>query len=662
LHYKTGRFWNSYCKTRFVKKRQMKKLATLFSIVLGLNLGFTQETVNITINGISPETEKSIIPGDQVSFFEFEKGGYARNVIVKVKTSKGTKRIFGSFDVKPDGNGHYTFSETIEIKESSNVTFNSDIKLLISMPTIFGNAVWTEVIRTKETLTDPIVLDRYSEKAGTDLEPRKRLNVNFSAIAYDDKLKNKVNQQDDSWRETKKEDFHFYLKNEGDEAWKIDQVMKYGTKSGYTVSASLPYNDELDLNKMIVMRVEVTTVKKNILWDEVSFKARGMTEVFFGNNYQVVDHEVTEGPEETGTIGSDGYDSDDDNPTIDPPTVDESDADPVVESTTENGTESNSTETGIVSSGTITTTTTTIGTIDNGGATDLTTKTTEATCAKLNPGDSLVTVNGSKVCIRGFKGEGAKAMVGTLALDCNFEINGTIFPIKGNEKIKCNKADGKLVEGTLRANTTFNSSAGVINLREGSVVKFQGEKLIGGSLAENASIEVGGKTVVCAPNQALEYDIRFDVQGRYVEGTLANPLLWGTNTSFTFPEMSRLVYKNGVISKVICQKESSFDLNGKTINVLNHNALGAYEFSAKGELTEVNSAAGNMVVIEDQSVPVKEGTKIKFELVDGTYQITKFFAASQVTLNVYKGKSTKSVTVKAGKKVVLKDGKVVKAG
>ncbi len=638
----------------------MKKLIGLVICLVSINSLFAQDAVDLNIVGFTPEVEGSILPGDRVFYSLFENGESSRNVIVKLMAPSGTKRYFGSADIAKDANGHYDFDVKVSIKETSKVKFEGDIVLLISMPTIFGNSVWTKITRTRETLTDPITLDQYTEKADQDYPPRKRLAINCSAIAYDNELKKEVTDNGDTWKNRDKEDYHFFLKNVGDQNWKIDQKMQYGKKSGGDVNASLPYNDELDLDRKIVLRIEITTELGNILWNEVEIESRGLSRFYFGRNYLKAGEEVEE---ETGNGSSNEDVPDTNNNTTE--TVDTQDNSSSVNNidqkggNTETANKVDNTETSnkVDNSGTSNTT------LIKEGASDLTTKTLSAKCATMNAGDSLVNVNGSNVCIQGFKAQGTKSMVGVLALDCNFEIAGTIYPIKGNESITCNKADGKLIEGVLRANTVFNSSVGDVTLKEGTIVKFKGDKLIGASLAENSTITVNGSSFECTANASQDFDIRFDVQGKLVEFTTANLINYTANDlSLQFPAKSRLVYKSGQLNKVFTTATSAFSFGENTINVAASTKGASYTFSDGINLKEVSAGTGNSVSIEGKAISVKEGSIIKFDINAGATEIVKFFVANEITINVYKGKSAKETKVKAGKKVVLENGVVVKAG
>jgi hypothetical protein len=116
------------------------------------------------------------------------------------------------------------------------------------------------------------------------------------------------------------------------------------------------------------------------------------------------------------------------------------------------------------------------------------------------------------------------------------------------------------------------------------------------------------------------------------------------------------------LNRVICTEASSFELNGTVFHAQPDKKSPSYSFDNKSMLAEITAGEGNSIKIEDAMIAVEEGSRIKFELNGGSYEVVKFFTAEQVKLNVQKGSSTKEVTVKAGKKVVLSGGKVVKAG
>ena len=634
----------------------MKKIVLLICSDIISLASLAQKSAEVNITGIDSKIERNILPGDVISYWTGDDGTPYQNIRVRVTTEDGNEVFHTALDATPDDNGHYTINHKVLITESSRIKLEGELELLIYVETIFGNYIWTEINRNMSNISEPIVLDKYSKQQGRSTPAQKAIKLEYYFIAEDKALKEKVLAHDDNWEDRKISDFRFMLKNVGDKDWKINEVFETGQNvMRRSVKVSIPFDDvcPIDLSKKIVLRVEMQTTKGNLLWEEAELDARGLKKTYYSKYYDIVESGKVD---ETGSVVNEDLNSNgnafngDNTEKIDqnnqnnnilnsekPEIDDEIKSNQIIK-------EEISVKPGQI------------------GAIDLTTRTDIAVCDKMEQGDTLINVNGSKVCVKAFRPQGAKAMVGTLAMDCNFEIKGTVFPIQGNKTIICNKADGKLVEGVLRENTVYSSSVGKIVLKKGSVVKFLGDQLIGGTLAENATLTIDGKTIKCAVNPKLEQDIRFDVQGRLVDCTLSEKLDWNAKVALYFPEMSRLVFKNGSLHKVYCASNSSFELNGKTLTVKGDNNETSYEFSSDNELTEITSGEANQVEIEKSLVDIQEGTTVSFEVSNNLLAISKFYVAKDININVYKGSSAKSVDVKMGKKVVLKDGVVIKAG
>ena len=200
----------------------MKSLLLLLTVCFTSFLMNAQVTANLSISGIKSEIEKQMLPEDMVSFFGQHGNFMHKNVKVELMTPKGKKLFFGSYDVKPDANGHYTFDGTIEVKEGYKVDLSGEIELLVWVETICGNVVWTRVQRTLTTLSDPIELDHYNERQGTMKPTHQKMRIQFSAKSYEEDMKEKLAANNDNIENRDNEDFHLMLKNVGDTEWKVD--------------------------------------------------------------------------------------------------------------------------------------------------------------------------------------------------------------------------------------------------------------------------------------------------------------------------------------------------------------------------------------------------------------------------------------------------------
>ncbi|NOQ73849.1 MAG: hypothetical protein GQ574_17715 [Crocinitomix sp.] len=619
----------------------MKKTLTLCLFIFTLVSTHAQITKELIVAGVAENIENAMLAGDQISF---NGPSSQSNLHLKITSDKGNKTFHACVDPIINANGHYSFERIIKVKENSKITFEGELEVFVWMETIFGNKLWTKVTRTKDNITDPITLDHYNHEKDERYAALNTFRITCSGIPYDADLKAKLKaNNNDEFVNADREDFHIYLKNKGDAKWKIDELNKTGAKTKTSVKALVQNTGVLDLKKTIVLRVELTTKNGNILWDEIEVEAQAMSTPIWGVNYKII--ETTESEEEETEVEE----------TEEVPPVDETNNDEKVEEIN-TAAEVEETERVNVSTDKVNVNTVTAKTID------LTTKTPKAFCTEMTKGDTVITVSGSSICVNSPKPAGSKAKTATLGADCNFEVGGVVFPIKSNETIMYNLANGALLQGVLRANVTYTTTIGDIVLKEGSIVVFKADKLIGGSLAENATLKIGNTTLECTPNGALDNDIRFDNKGRLMECTIANDLEWKTDIALTFPKMSRLKFKNERLDKVVSIATTSFVLNGKTVNVQGHKITSAYAFNSDGQLEMVISGSSNTIDIEGQSVPIEEGSKITLAIEEGYTVIAKVFAAETVTIKVYKGKSVKETTVKAGKKIVIENGIVVKAG
>lgn len=612
----------------------MKKTLTLCLFIFTLISTQAQITKELMVTGVAETTEKGILPGDQISF---NGPSTKSNLHLQITSDKGKKVFHACVDPMIDANGHYNFERIVKVKENSKITFEGELEIFVWMETIFGNILWTKVNRTKDNVTDPIALDNYNHTKDDRYEPVNMFRINCAGIPYDKDLKAEIKANNDVFDDIDREDVHIYMKNKGDTEWKVDELNKTGQMSRTRVSALVENTGVIDLTKTIIVRVEYTTENGNMLWDEIEVEAQALSTQIWAKNYVILeqDEAPAEETEETPPVEE----------TEEAPPVEETEETPPIEESTNTPVETPITEEVTTPKGI-----------------DLTTKTPSALCAKMTKGDTVITVSGSSICVNSLKPAGSKAKTAILGADCNFEVGGVVFPIKSNETIMYNLANGALLQGVLRSNMTYSSSAGDIVLKEGSIVIFKGKKVIGGSLAENATLKIGNTTLECAPNGALDNDIRFDNNGKLLGCTIANELVWKTDVELTFPKMSNLLFRNERLRKVVVASPTSFVLNGKTINVKGDKTAGAYKFNTDGELESVLAAGSNSINVEGQKVEIKEGSMIEFTNEGGTTVIRKVLVATTVTVKVYKGDSSKEKTVKAGKKIVFENGKVVKAG
>lgn len=117
-------------------------------------------------------------------------------------------------------------------------------------------------------------------------------------------------------------------------------------------------------------------------------------------------------------------------------------------------------------------------------------------------------------------------------------------------------------------------------------------------------------------------------------------------------------FRAGKINGVQLSQPTTLSFNGKDYTVAAGSGKSSDIVLLTDKIVSFNSGSGNSMELQGQTIAFKPGTLVR---VSNGETIDKFFVAEPVTVTVYK-KKEKVVDVKPGKKIVLKDGKIVKAG
>ena len=269
----------------------MKNVLTVLILIFSISvLGQTHE---LKIDGIAADVENSLLKGDMISYYgNYGTNGKYQHKNLKVKINNvgdyKTESFFKSVDLKADETGHYNLKEVVEIKGSSRVDITKDIEITVYLKTIYGNAIWAKETRTPSTITEPILLNQYTEKEGKDYPPKNELTVDFTSKPNDDAIKKRIEENGDSYKKRKKENYHFFLKNVGDKDWVLDVLAPFGSiTSGMGMKANIKNPDKLDMSNNVIVRAEITTEKGNLLWSEVEFEPRMICRPTPSMNYVV---------------------------------------------------------------------------------------------------------------------------------------------------------------------------------------------------------------------------------------------------------------------------------------------------------------------------------------------------------------------------------------
>ncbi|MCH2223469.1 MAG: hypothetical protein MK066_01775 [Crocinitomicaceae bacterium] len=620
----------------------MKQLITT-AVILLFGSAFSQTTAELNIDGISSQLISKILPGDLISYY----GNYGTNGMFQHKNLKAklnnvddyrTSTFSKSVDLKVDENGQYDLHEILTVEGGSRLDLSKDVEIIVYIETIYGNRIWSKVTRDSSTITDPIILDQYTAKEGKDYPAEKELIVEFSAKPVNQTLRDGIIDNGDDYKKRKREDFHFMLKNKGDQNWKIDVWGPFGSvSSGLGMKAILKNPEKLDLSKTIVMRAEAKTLKGKLVWSEVELEPRSVSRPIKAVNYDGIEDQ-----NETPNITETETNSTSDETTDTPPAENKTEAENTLPKE-----ETASSPTQPIYS----------------GATDLTTQTLNASCNDTSAAYTTVMLNGSKVCIHNGTPSGGKGFYnGKLEMDCNFKIAGTVFPIKGGSSIKYHLTSKYLSNGYLRDDVTYTTKQGTFTFKKDSRISFHPSGVLEGILTENTTVTCQGEELNVRASQKGIPDISFDKLSRIKKISIASNVSWLALQKINLPTGSTLYFRNGKLNSVQLSETSTIKVEEKEYYIKAIKGKSSI-FLTDGSVVKSFTVTGeSQIVIEDQKIAIKPGSEIRLKASDIGYTIERFYVDSPITIKVYKGKKIKTVEVKAGKKIVIKEGKVVKAG
>lgn len=160
-------------------------------------------------------------------------------------------------------------------------------------------------------------------------------------------------------------------------------------------------------------------------------------------------------------------------------------------------------------------------------------------------------------------------------------------------------------------------------------------------LAQPATLNVDGMTIVCQERQDDKPNIYFDNQGRLAGCTLKSAVEWKVKQIFNFSKNSRLVFKNDEIDQVFLGTAGKISVAVKEYQVSNDERQPSFRFGWKNELEAFLSGVGNTFDIEGQALVIETGPEVRITNETAATSIERFLAGSEVTVNVYKSSKTK---------------------
>ncbi len=575
---------------------------------------FGQKTITLQLTGIKPEIEKQMIAGDIIpSGF-----GY-NNIMLRLKNTdqKGWTLNSGKIynPVYDKQTNHYTMKVDFKISESKYYSLDKPFKIVINILTVYGNSIWTEFTCAADAVPKTVELDHYNgEEGDTKKAAVKSLRlmgkdvppVLLSKLQPGEKITPKGNN------------LILRIRYQDSKQWMVDQSSSYADASGrFWTKIPLPAN--FDIQRPFVVQAGRKTSFGNVLWGELLRNEK---------NNSANDITLSQF---SGKI---------DEPTAKLSTKVESVTE-VTESTASNNT------IGIINSGQV-----------NNSSQD------ESSSYASNVSGVKVALGQQRVFIEVDKGPDSLVdlyVKSTLVKDAKIMVGSSDIILKRGTQITYNPKQGFASAGTSAKEQTVRVGNGMITIKENSPIEFHKFRLKSAALTNESTLTTPIGEVSFGPGGST-YDILFDEGGDLVEGFTSKDLSINPGGSpVTIPARSGLTFRNNKLMTIDPSSDFNLTINSTSYTVSGSNSGPAiYLDRRSGAIEEIVVGDGHSITVEGTPIAVKSQSKLSFDFENNQYAVSKFHVANSLTVKEYnkKGKS-KDVEVKEGRRLTIKEGKVV---
>jgi hypothetical protein len=597
----------------------MKHLFPLLALFLSATI-FGQKTVTLTLSGIKPEIEKQMIAGDIIpSGF-----GY-NNIMLRLKNTDQKNWTFNVGKiynpVYDPQTKHYTMNVSIKISESKYYSLDKPFKFIITIQTVYANSIWTEFTCAPDAVPKTVELDHYNAVEGDT----KKAAVKSLALRGNDvppALLSKL--QSGEKITTKGNNLIVRIRYQDSKQWIIDQASSYLDASG-RFWTKIPLPTDFDINRPFLVQAGKKTNFGNVLWGEL---AR---------------HEKNNAENDITFSQFSGK--------IDAPTAKLSTKPEVIESTE------------LTASTASTASNNTIGTINSSPGNNSTSQDETSSYAS-NVSGQKVQLGQQRAIIEVDKGPDSLVdgiVKSILVKNAIVMVGFQGIVLKKGTEITYNPRQGFASSGTSATEQTVKVGNSVITIRENSPIEFHKFRLKSAALAKDATITTSIGEVNFGPGGST-YDILFDEDGDLIEGLTAKELALNPGGApITLPVRSGLTFRNNKLITIDPSSDFSCTISGAQYKVSGSNIGPAiYLDRRSGAIEDLVIADGHTITIEGTPISLKSQSKLSFEFENNQYAVSKFYVANALTVKEYnkKGKS-KDVEVKEGRRLTIKEGKVV---
>ncbi len=601
----------------------MKHLFSLLALLLSITI-FGQKTITFTLTGIKPETEKQMIAGDIIpSGF-----GY-NNIMLRLKNTDQKNWTFNVGKiynpVYDPQTKHYTMNVNFKISESKYYSLDKPFKLIITIQTVYANSIWTEFTCAADAMPKTVELDHYNEVEG-DTKKAAVKSLRLMGKDVPPALLSKL--QPGEKITPKGNNLLVRIRYQDSKQWIVDESSSYADASGrFWTKIQLP--SDFDIQRPFLVQAGRKTSFGNVLWGELLRNEKNNSE-----------NDITYS-QFSGKI---------DNPTAKLSTKPE-----VIAETTESTASTVSTASN-----------TTIGTINANPGNNSTSQDVTSSYAS-NVSGQKVQLGQQRAIIEVDKGPDSLVdgnVKSILVKNAIVMVGFQGIVLKKGTEITYNPKQGFASSGTSATEQTVKVGNSVITIRENSPIEFHKFRLKSAALAKDATITTSIGEVSFGPGGST-YDILFDEDGDLIEGLTAKEhALNPGGAPITLPVRSGLTFRNNKLITIDPSSDFNCTISGVQYKVSGSNVGPAiYLDRRSGAIEDLVIAEGHTITIEGTPIPLKSQSKLSFEFENNQYAVSKFYVANALTVKEYnkKGKS-KDVEVKEGRRLTIKEGKVVDVG
>jgi hypothetical protein len=575
----------------------MKTLFLAFLLFCNHSL-FSQGAIKISVTGIDPNVEQKLLDNDVIP----EAFGL-NNITLRLRNADQKNWTLSSSNIYKviydPSTRHYTMNINWDVKPSQWYSLTKPVVIRIVAYTKFYNAIWTEVTRSPQELTQPIVLNQYTASEESNSPAVKGFLV--TGKDFPPHITTKFLPGDAVLE--KSNNVLIRIKNQGETQWAQENSFSSAAANG-RIWLKVPLGDKVDVTKPVVLQVGLKTKFGNYVWGEKIKNVENFHErdiLFQEYSGKIGEATATLKRAEAGQ---------------------QTKEDKEVNAITASYKEPQPT----AMKGLVLT--------QHGGIIQV-----------ANPPDSLVKAN----------------LKSTLLQSTTITVGLQQINIKGSKPIEYNPGLGYVLTAWSDGDQQIRTDHGSIKIKDATPLSFSKYRVTGAMLSEHAILNTEYGQLTFGPGLTSELDIRFDEGGRLQEGTLAAGMKLNAGTaSIDLPIGSRVKFRNKKLSEVFLSKPVLLSLSNLTYTIkATSSEPSIWIDEKKGIIDAFIAGENNSLIIEGTTITMKEGTKVTLDYKDGAYSIRRFYLKEPKTLKEYgkKGK-VKEVQAKEGKRITVEEGKI----